>query len=286
MEKLYRGQVQGQLVSIKGDPIFMLLGPEDLLPHGGRGVRFGSGYDRSWLPKAVLTKISRGETFKYDIPKARLPDSGLLKHVLDTAETDVLNEHVACRMRGMRYLTHRPADVAFLNALNESDRYDEWNRVLALSLPLQMPILNDAPLEDLLTLRSDDYEAFLVYRDTINASINARIKSGAVPSQSELAEIFRDEIAPQLNKMNQKLNATRRRLTRKLNRNVLIAGGSVLVGLSTGLVAPELMAVISSVGGLKFAADVAGHLMESRGAEQDLESDDLYFLWRLQNDLN
>ncbi|HEY8767632.1 MAG TPA: DUF6236 family protein [Dehalococcoidia bacterium] len=282
LEALYGGQVQGQLVSLDGDLIFMLSGPEDLMPHGGQGVSFGPGYDRSWLPHTVLKKISNGETFQYDIPKTRLPRTGLLKHVLETAETDVINEHLACRMRGTRYLTHRPADAAFLNAINDSDEYAEWNRVLATALPLQMPILKDAPLEDLLELRAKDYDAFLVYRDTINASINARIDSGVVPSEKQLAEIFRDEISPQLNKMNQKLRATQKRLSGKLKRNLVISLGTVLLGLSTGLVAPTLMALLAGAGGTKLVADIGGNLLESRNADDELSSENLYFLWRLQ----
>ena len=82
--------------------------------------------------------------------------------------------------------------------------------------------------------------------------------------------------------MNQKLRATQKRLSGKLKRNLVISLGTVLLGLSTGLVAPTLMALLAGAGGTKLVADIGGNLLESRNADDELSSENVYFLWRLQ----
>jgi len=81
--------------------------------------------------------------------------------------------------------------------------------------------------------------------------------------------------------MNRKLKVVQDQLANKLRRDILVAGGIVGIGLSSGIVAPDLMAVISVIGGTKFASDAAKLIFERKNASDELKSEDLYFLWKV-----
>ncbi|MCH8919799.1 MAG: hypothetical protein IIA23_03725 [Chloroflexi bacterium] len=177
------------------------------------------------------------------------------------------------RSRNTKYLTDRPIDSIFLNSVNEDANFASWNPILAQYLQYEMPILTGVPLTELINLRTHDYEAFQVYRDTMQEIINKHIVNKPAITGTEAKDIYDDIVRPQLHKMNQKLRAAKDKLSNKLRRDVLIAGGVVALGLTTGIVGPGLAA-------LGAAAVTGKNILEQRDASDELKSDNLYFLWK------
>lgn len=276
MQSSYRDRIK---VTFEARPglgyIVAVSGPDDLLSHGWVGFVTDPSIHKppEWLPRTIRKRAELGERVTYDVPPARLRQSGALKRVIHSIAEDVFNQHLACRLRGTKYLTHRPVDTAFLSAINDNDNFAAWNAVLAQHLRYEMPLLTGVPLPELINLRTHDYEAFQVYRDTMKEIINKHIVNKPAITGTEAKDIYDDIVRPQLHKMNQKLRAAKDKLSNKLRRDVLIAGGVVALGLTTGIVGPGLAA-------LGAAAVTGKNILEQRDASDELKSDNLYFLWK------
>ncbi|HEU4760021.1 MAG TPA: hypothetical protein VFT91_08585 [Dehalococcoidia bacterium] len=271
------------------DPRYLLTitGPEDLLGHGGISIYKYKANSKSlaWLPERIRQRAEAGHRLVYDVPNSRVNDSGALAAVIETVAEDVLHQHLACTVRGTKYLTHRPADKLFLDAINSDDSFSSWNRVLTQYLSYEMPILHGIPLEQLIELRTKDYDAFLVYRDTLKRVIKEHVAKRTSITSQEAAEIYDDVVRPEMNKMNQKLETVRTKLSNQFRRDVLVAGGIVALGLCSGVVAPALIGTaIAAVGGASIVRDTAATLMKRRDATDELKSSDLYFLWRISQE--
>ncbi|GAF77403.1 unnamed protein product, partial [marine sediment metagenome] len=277
MRESYRDRLKVSFQAIHGAAyILAVTGPEDLLPHGGWGIVTDASLAKppEWLPKTVRKKAQAGEHLTYDVPRDRARKSGLVERVFHRISDDILNQHVACTVHGTKYLTHRPADRAFLGAINDNENFAAWNEVLAQHLQYEMPILSGVPLEDLIELRKKDYHAFLVYRDTLKSVIRDHVARRPAITGKEATEIYGDVVRPALNKMNQKLAAAKEKMSNRLHRDVLIASGLVALGLTTALVAPEVTALAAAAVGAK-------NILERRHASEELKSDNFYFLWKV-----
>lgn len=258
------------------DYMLTVRAPEDLIPHGEvstYGTRSEIG-DLTWLPRRLRERAQAGKPVAYDVPVKKNRESGVLADVVDTIVDDVIHQHLACKRHNTKYLTHRPSDVAFLNAINDNENFAAWNPILAQYLEYEMPILTGVPLTELVDLRTHDYEYFQGYRDTMKEIINNHIANRPAITGTEAKDIYDDMVRPRLHKMNQKLRAAKDKLSNKLRRDVVIAGGVVTLGLTTGIVGPELAAL--------GATAVAGkNILEQRDASDELKSDNLYFLWKV-----
>lgn len=252
-------------------------GPDDLVPHG----RFilTEPVLPSWLPADIRERAKAGEEIDYELPPEDVPCSKALETIMDDIADDIYHQHLAGKMRGTKYLTHRPIDVDFLAAINDNDNFAAWNAVLTQYLEYEMPILNDVPLEELIDLRTKDYDAFLVYRDTLKRVIKDHVASGPAITGKEAADIYDDVVRPELNKMNLKLKSVRDRLSSRLRRDVIIASGIVLLGLSSGLILPPL--ALSAGAAVPSVVDAGRSALERADAPEQLKSDNLYFLWKV-----
>ena len=252
-------------------------GPEDLLPHGSAGFLIEPL--PTWLPKRLRKAAHSGGHARYPLSKRLLERSGLVDVAIDAIVHDILGQHFMCRMLDTKYLTNRKADVVFLNAINDNENFTAWNEVLSQYLQYEMPVLTGVPLRDLIELRTHDYEAFRVYRDTFKGVIKDHIAKQPAITGKEAAEIYDDIVRPKLNKMNQKLKSVRDNLSSRLRRDVIITGGTLALGLSSGLVFPP--AALSAGAAIPFAIDAAKTALERSDASDELKSDDLYFLWKV-----
>lgn len=89
---------------------------------------------------------------------------------------------------------------------------------------------------------------------------------------------------PELNRINLKLTAIKERLSGHIKRDLKIAGSTLAVGLVSGAASFELGAIISAFGGIPFLKDLATSWLEKRNAAEQVRGENLFFLWRLQEE--
>ena len=260
----------------------MIDAPEELMPGGGGGYTTDLDHcgPPDWLPKTIKKRIAAGEILTYQVPKTHAARSEIIRHsVIHPAVEDVLIQHVQCQNLSAKYLTDRPVDSTFLRKVNQDANLASWTAVLSQHLQYEMPILTGVPLTELIDLRTHGYEAFQVYRDTMKEIINKHIVNKPAITGTEAKDIHDDIVLPQLHKMNQKLKAAKDKLSNRTRRDVLIAGGTLVLGLSSGLVFPPL--ALSAGAAIPFAIDAAKTVLERSDTSDELKSHNLYFLWQV-----
>jgi hypothetical protein len=142
-----------------------------------------------------------------------------------------------------------------------------------VALELNLPILEGAPIRELLKLRADEREHFERFRVALRRAIAAR--TGATASATSLAtEIVNDEVMPALQAIADRLSASKRALGRKsaysLAVGVLATACGALIGLAPLLAGGAVAGIAGTIAAqAKFADE-----------RRDLELSDMYFLWR------
>lgn len=188
-----------------------------------------------------------------------------------------------------RYLAHLTSDVAaskqarvplgasvwcHSQMLNEASRTASTEEV---AFHVNMPVLNNVPIDTLVKIRSDQHEAFVRFRYALRRAIAERARTAGDDRAADLAaEIRRDLIDPEIEQIRQRLRSSEQMLVRKTEVGVTLGGLVTVCGLLAG-VDPSL-ATAAGIGTLTTVAGAAA----ARDIEErrDVSLSDMYFLWK------
>jgi hypothetical protein len=135
---------------------------------------------------------------------------------------------------------------------------------------LDLPTLEGVPVSALLRLRHDEKLHFDAFRTALRKALDERLALGA-SAESAAKQIQLDIIEPTLVKLNRRLQAAERALTRKAALRVGLGALTTTCGVLTSnpvLSAAGIGAALSAIGPLESHADV----------KKEVELDDMYFL--------
>lgn len=254
-----------------------LKGPEDLFAHG-------QIYDlRSdpWLLKKANSAHGRANAQEIELSKKDLKKTGIIEKGLKDVADDILLQHFCSRFVSAKYLTDRDLDVQLLDSLTYDDDFKAYNEVLRNRILYDLPLLDSVPLDYLLEIRSKEYDAFLVYRNTISHVISEYLAQRKPISNRVGQQIYEDNIYPKLCELNAKVNAIKSSAMRAFKRDIVITSTVAILGMYSGLLPIETQAMIAGLGGLKTAKDALQLLSRSITTPDEIRSDNFYFLWKL-----
>jgi len=143
-----------------------------------------------------------------------------------------------------------------------------------------VPFINNIDIKNLLRLRRNDYESFLVYRDSIRNFINEIEK---IDNSNRIDEVFRDIVNPEINKMSQTFKNNKTLLKEKVKVELLISSCLIGLGLVGGLVPPDIGKVAGLLGGCEFLKSIITQYVESSAEPKEIKGNKLYFIWKLKN---
>jgi hypothetical protein len=141
------------------------------------------------------------------------------------------------------------------------------------ALELKLPVLEGAPIRDLLRIRSEEAAYFERFRIALRRAITARI-ADAHGASSVASEVIADEVAPALEAITARLKASKRALMRKASYSLSIGALLTACGAITGLVPLIAGGALAGTGG---ALAAQAKFTDER---RELELSDMYFLWR------
>lgn len=139
-----------------------------------------------------------------------------------------------------------------------------------------VPFLEGMNTELLLKLRAEEGEAFQMYRERVSQA--ARATSKEDPSRAN--QVFADLVQPELARLDLAVANAKKMATRRVRENLVFGTGLVAIGVGTGLVAPDMQAVLAALGGLKFGSEILEGLNQLVSEPPEVRESDLYFLWR------
>jgi hypothetical protein len=140
---------------------------------------------------------------------------------------------------------------------------------------LSFPSLQNVPISELISLRTHEGDAFLMFRQSLTKAAEEILKKNkGLDTDSVAGEVLRDYIEPELARLRSKLKAAQRTMAKRAVFSIAIAGMSTLCGLQLGL-----DPIASGAAGLLLsgAADAASKYV---GEKQAIEMSDMFFLWK------
>jgi hypothetical protein len=212
------------------------------------------------------------------ISKKDLPKSGLLDYFVHPIINDLSFQNWFNNGFGQNYITDREIDLELVNKLNGTNDSGKSQRITN-GLKHALPTITNAKIEDLLSIRKNETDAFVVYRN----SVNALLDNGKDLSEKEMIQLVNDIIKPQIDKIQLTLSSTKKSIKAKTTGEVILGSGIISFAMFSGLVSPELATGITTLAGFHNSYKIGKGLWDYKSSESQIRDNNYYFLWKIIN---
>lgn len=229
----------------------------------------------------ILKKIENGNTIS--ISKALIKDLGLHGGFAHKIVTNAIFGLATSNCLNTTFLTENDLHIQFLNTLHSNSEVSRRNLIAEKYLTTIVPFLEEIELKNLIKLRRREEEAFLLFRQALNKSIDEFLSLPEDFSEKHAQSIYADIIAPSLAHLDTKVKKAKRDLISKPFRSLTGIVGIISFGLLTGLVPSDVSEIVKVLGILKFGSDFIKDTMALGDEEKNIKSDHFYFLWKVRD---
>lgn len=189
--------------------------------------------------------------------------------------TDFAYQDYYSQLNKTNILTNREIDFDLQNLGNG---HSAELRPLFKKLSHEIPFISDSNINKLIKLRKNEGEAFKTYQDAFSSAL----KTVKTLSGNEVEELYLDTIRPELNKIQLTIMNSKRLLWGDIKRDVVIGSSFVAAGLSAGFVPDNIGQIVSAVGGIKYAGQLAKNIQGLITEPQTIKENPYYFLWKVK----
>lgn len=271
--KDFRVRYQKPEFSPSGLPSIYLDGPEDLLEHGSMVYRQQEGIE----PKLSKRRRYNSEGMTELKGRDKIP---FLWPIFDQIGYNT-SFYLAFRMHNKaRLMTDLPGEALLLRDL-DGDGQLQSSTIGLSALTHSLPLLSQLPVTRLLSIRSENRDAFEAYRLSISKMTQMAIKDGL--SLDVASEYFASELLPALEKIKREVAVERK----KQRRRVVSGSGYIAAGLAIGAISGLPHLAVPAGAAAAVSALVGGNLIKKATEsacehEADLQrQNDLYFLMKV-----
>jgi hypothetical protein len=239
-----------------------------------------TAYQYSKLHHPDLRKIARSlrKSKSNLLSHEQLRKVGVVESLLDPVLDSLLVQSFSAKLHHTNYLTNRPLEIDLINQVG--------NKKVALAstemlrgIEHSVPNIEHVPIERIISLRQNEYQAFLVYRDALNSVL----KASPSLETAEISQMIDEVVRPEINKLEKHIRSAKRILTRSIKTDLILGTGLITVGLFAGGVLPSniqpLMQTLGIGGGSAAAVDAIRRLATMKNIEEETSSP-YYFLWK------
>ena len=245
-------------------------GPEVLLEHGQQFFLFRRLYDEALEARIV-------DDNPYVLSPDEVREFGMPNALATPIVNDLLLQNLYAT-QGFHYLTDREADLDVVAAVNDPATQDN-SSALRSGLSHKVPVVLGADLQSLVKLRQNEGEAFRVYRDKLD-TVLAELSAESNLSRERAREAFRDEIEPELNRIDQTFSDSRRSIVAKIRQDLVFGAGIVSIGLFSGLFPTDVGQIFAGLGGFKFVTSLLEQANKLCKEPSEIRRNSWYFLWK------
>jgi len=177
----------------------------------------------------------------------------------------------------LNYFTDRNLDMDLIRLLNGKKINQIGNKMIN-SLEHSFPFLQNVSSDKLIELREHEPEAFKTYRD----SLETIIRKSKNLSGKELAEAIKDEVRPNINKIDSTIKKHSNKLTKGTLGNLIYCLGSVIIGLKGGFLPSQASSALAALGIANHGGQTVQNIIKLLNVESEVSDEKYYFLWKLK----
>jgi hypothetical protein len=252
-------------------PFFDISGPERILEHG-------QVFFHAYNPPPNMFKTFKNKGPLYTLSKSEMHESGALDFVIHPILRDITFQEWHTALTNTSYLCDNNAHMALVSKVN-NDIFSANSSAFASGLKHYLPRVHSRDANALLALRNKESEAFFVYRD----KLRKLLKTAGNWGEREVAAVFRDEVLPEINVINKKLQDWKLNTRQSIGEKVLFGTGAVTLGLYAGLLPANIGQLVAALGGTSAAAAILMDWNKTFKEKQQARSNDFFFLWEAAN---
>lgn len=264
------------------DPYSMLLkiqGPEELYEQGGM-VRLQRDFPK-WLLRKSGFGESRSRKRVYHLTKSDMHKIQIPKTDIEHIATDIIFQHILSQLLNTKYLTDRNIDSRFLSSITAVPEFRQYNEILNSEFICKIPVLQNIPIKDILKLRQKEFEAFLVFRNTLSEVITNYLAKQKPLAQCEAHSIYQDVIYPELCKLNALAKSLKKSTLFKNVGDLVVTSSLLTFGLCSGILPPDVKMLYGAVGGFHLSRELINSLTSTLKSPEEIRNHNLFFLWKL-----
>lgn len=218
-------------------------------------------------------------TDKYELKRTDLKKLKIVSRRAEEILLDLIQQNANVKTLNNNYLftnNYYPQIVNKINRYNPNvlSPYD-----IAEGLTHVVPAIENTSLHNLINLRENDFESFLVYRDSIRKLISQTIE---INDFSNLSMAINDIVRPEINKMNLAVKTNKKMLSYKTRKELLISAGIITLGVFSGILPYDISKIIGVIGGCKFAQTIISQAIDISNPQYNIANNDYYFIWKIQ----
>lgn len=205
---------------------------------------------------------------------------GLFREMIfNSAFDDLILQKYSLGARGLSYLTNRRIDSEIIEAVSQKDK--NYNRAMVEGLTHSLPFLEGVDIEKILRVRKEDNLAFRVYRDAIKKLIK---ETEDTDSEKSLREAVNDIVIPEVNKIENIINNSKRYFRRKAKHKIIFDSIVISIGmLGSTFFSFDVGQLIKALGGTFLAKDILKDLSSASNIPIEARNNNYYFLWKIKN---
>lgn len=257
------------LIKSNGKKAVQISGSNDFLDHPII-INF-----KKYTPKVLAPlKLKKGGI---QLSPEQIKSSGLLYYLLGDILKNITIQDYYSKYYSAHILTNRELDLTILNLINKKTfNIEQIPRADILkNIDHFVPYIGEISLKRLIDLRKNEGESFQVYRDKINSIVKMTNLDG-----KDYSDIFKDEIQPELNRINQTIKNNRKHLWNNVKSNIFLASTYITATLYSGVLPSNINEIVAAIGGFSFAQTI-GQDVINLIKQPAIRENELYFLWKI-----
>jgi|SRR5690554_466837 len=219
-------------------------------------------------------------TDRYKLKKSEVKNLNLVSYQAEEILLDLIQQNANVTTNKNNYIftnNYYPQIVSKIN--NYNPNFISPNEIVE-GLAHVVPTIENTSIHNLISLREKDFESFLVYRDSIKRLISQTIEKNDF---SNLSSAINDIVQPEINKMNLTVKNSKKLLSYKSSKELLISGGMISLGLFSGILPHDFGTVFGAIGGCKFVQTLLSQMIDINNPQYNISDQDYYFIWKMQN---
>jgi hypothetical protein len=256
----------------ESSPTLYIRGPEEYLEHGQIVARLPEVPEwaaKSWRP-------NRDGLIR--VPNRTARRIGIVQALFQRIASDT-TFHLAYGIpRRAKMITDLPGDTELLRAIDQEDSEVQNQRTVLLNaLSHALPFTEELSLAETVKLREELRGAFEQYRFAITSIVRSHERDAGLTPRIA-TQIFKDELQPKINALENQIQAERTRMRNK----ALATGGVISVIVALGLLGTILPSMALGLLGGAATMKVADQIGDAISPQPQTVSNDLYFLLKLK----
>ena len=206
---------------------------------------------------------------------------GIVDYLFEPLINDVFQAQINTTFLDSSYITNRPYDAMMISEIQKqslSQEGIEQAKLVETGLFHKVPLIGEVELDKIIKLRQSDGMAFKGYRSKMNSILSEYDKL----DRKRMSEIQKDVIRPELDAMEQTLCKNKKSLIKSTAQDLVLIGGSIGIGIFTGLLPIDYSAVVGMIGGISSISNILDKAKKSF-TKEEIKSNSFYFLYELQD---